>query len=687
MMKKWIQRLVSASVAMFILSLLVGYGSGWFAKPKSIVPVDYFAKFEAVYHQRLATRGGEGVDNPTQNGFRDIMLALGPMAFDVSQTYEEALRDNSPKSKRWWFENEWIPICERFGIDPYVKAPYAHCKGVYRRLSQASKLPESQTASPKFSSERSSETPESSSPSAQNRENEASPTASVVPSVDDTKTQKRDHEMDWKNPTDMVYRLQVTPWRGEDYPAVEAWLDAYSPVFDTLEKAVRKPFYFPYYSPRMPIGGFYGRDISMAHVMAEMFKIRICRRLANDAGRDVDGAIRDVETLFLLMRHYQQCPEPAVQMSVPTFAPITFVRDPLLREGKLNDAQLARLQHFLANLPLAPLFADLMQYEEYDIRDMAQTLGNHPDDFADCPQWLFDFPNQALGGSRLTRASLRMVFRFPPDSEALVAVTQRAIDEMRPITEQSDPTKRRQMYDQWLKTNHVRMGTKGYGIDSVWRIFSPQRRAEATAAAMVEQPMNILLATIQIVERTENEIRLCQIGIALERYRLAQEQVAASKPSEPHATDLKAHTTESNTAYANVIESPTAEANGAKIDSVHTNRDGASPSGVYPKTLAQLVTSGWMDAVPLDVCGARPFVYRLGRFTLPKVVDEPKETTDSIQSQFPYIPHYSKVRAEKHPFLLYALGSNGVDDTAVWIESGKMEVHSSEYRQNDDCYF
>ncbi len=685
-MKKWIKRFLYVAVISAVLFLLVGYGSGFFSRFQPVTPVDYFAKYEALRRQSLIQAGGDGVDDLSQNGFRDMILALGPMAFGVSQTYEESLHDDSIESERWWYENEWTPICERFGIDPHAEAPYAHHVGLYSWLIQ----PTGESTNDK--STETTETDESATvaeTSSQKTSQESSDDTTVHGDTAVAGTSLRNME------TSKISNALSVPWRAADYPEAQEWLDYYAPVFDTLEKAVRKPFYFSYYGPKMSLSVLFSRDASAARTMACMLRIRIYRRLADDAGRDVEGAIRDIETLFLLSRHYQQNPFVIIRMMVGSILPIEQVQH-LLRMGVASDAQLTELQHFLESLPPIPDWKASIQCEEYYACEYIQMLCRRSStDLTSGVHMTFQLSDY-VRSHPMDRAGLYVMAWFPLDPDALIATIHRVFEEPLQMAAQSDPVERQRLHDQWQQKNNARMGANDYCFAWIHRIFSPQQRLEALAAACSECTTSNILLIIHLLERQENEIRLSQIGIALERYRLAHPSTDASQPTANTDTLNLAPNTDAAhdaaDASADVADDDASNPSDTASNSDTVSNSDTAFHGEYPQTLDALVEARLMDRIPTDVCN-RPFVYRPGDFTPPKIAKDSSDvtksaaSTDTTEKYAALRVYYPLLKFETRPFLLYSLGPNGVDDTAAWLQSGKTEMSESECSQNDDRFF
>ena len=215
--------------------------------------VDYFDAFEQTYIHKLSP--------PEDNGMRLIIAALGPWALEQGYIADNVPWEEMPtdeRSKRW-FENQWIPLCEHMGIDPYAKPQFLDNPSFHRFLRKE---------------------------------------------WETNKEDGSDERYDSSGDERFRRQLAAAPWTAEEHPNIARWLEERALVLDLFGVAVRKPN-FACYRWQPEGGGLFAvllPDVQSNRQFARELQVRVTERLGRG---DVDGAWYDVMSMFYLSRkHY-----------------------------------------------------------------------------------------------------------------------------------------------------------------------------------------------------------------------------------------------------------------------------------------------------------------------------------------------------------------------------------------------
>lgn len=280
--------------------------------------VDYFAQFEATYADQLA--------DPDQNGFRDMLIAIGPSALEQRHLVQCVAWEDFPTnelSQKWW-NDSWLVICDKLHMDPLPRPPFLG----YRELSEFVRFEGITGEEPPL--------------------DEEDPGYVAQPDLLHPNQQVR---LPWESARDYESRLFGEPWTAEENPQAARWLEETSPVLDIWTKAVRKPAYTSYYLPA-PLIGILLPDIQFQRSLARSTLIRCQQRIA--AG-EIDAAIEDAMTLFYLSRHAQRANFLITRL---VGIAIEQMGDQAIRsivhQGNPSAEQLASLREQLESLPQPP---------------------------------------------------------------------------------------------------------------------------------------------------------------------------------------------------------------------------------------------------------------------------------------------------------------------------------------------
>jgi hypothetical protein len=262
--------------------------------------VDYFGAYEQTYIHKLSP--------PEDNGMRLLLAACGPRllaqeAMMNEYSWEELLELPNDNLSKQWFENQWIPLCEHMGIDPYAKPEHLDVPGFYRFLR------------------------------------------------DEWEANKEDENAryDEKAETELYKKLTAAPWTAEEYPDIARWLEQRSPVLDLFGVAVRKPN-FACYRWRADLSDILLPDVSGSRQFMRELLIRMTERLGKG---DIDGAWYDAMSMFYLSRkHYvnELClVATSIGLAVENWGNESAKL--VLQYGKPSPEQLERFANELSALP------------------------------------------------------------------------------------------------------------------------------------------------------------------------------------------------------------------------------------------------------------------------------------------------------------------------------------------------
>lgn len=267
---------------------------------------DYFAELE--------NSEAKFFQDPDQNGFRDVLQALGPVALGYLHLHEKCTWEELPTSEAsavFW-NDVWLPICKKLSINPLDK--------------------------PRF--------------------------ADYVSFVDYIETHRpagpSDEEFD---PKEYFEKLETEIWSSEKHPWAAAWLKQADPVLNVVVEAARKPIYrAPTFTPdwdgkEYPLYFCAHYERESALFFGHGLRLRIHHMLGT--GHAEDAVLEDILTLFRLGRHLMQSDFWELRSSGATIEKMgqEEVRI-LLESGLASDTQRKTLAESLARLmPIPPVDA------------------------------------------------------------------------------------------------------------------------------------------------------------------------------------------------------------------------------------------------------------------------------------------------------------------------------------------
>ena len=197
------------------------------------------------YRRYYLERQDDGLGDPAENGFGDVLRAFGPEVLYAgiqrfAGSWDDFIKSNDPQEKNFR-DNEWSYNCEKFGINPTSEPELWNQPELLNYYSQEEILPESKLTSP-------------------------------------------------------------TTWSQEELQNVGNWVHGREKAFEVYEKALKKKSFGAYHIPNEDL--LWMLDESLAwydysKTIARKLKVRAIYRIATD---DPDGALDDQRLIFQLAR-------------------------------------------------------------------------------------------------------------------------------------------------------------------------------------------------------------------------------------------------------------------------------------------------------------------------------------------------------------------------------------------------
>ncbi len=490
------RKLMLTCVGLWLLWVVVGNID------RSYVPekIDYFALFEASYLHELTP--------PEDNGMRDILMALGPIALEQVSLAASIPWNEIPThaDSKEWFENTWKPICEKLGIaDPYAKPSSYDYESLdtwfmfHGITGDEPPLPEEEAKRIAEWVRHSVQFPDRGAP-----------------------------KLTYERAIAESQRLQYEPWNDTDGANRQArlWLDHVSPMLDLFATAVRKPNYSSYYQRAKDselLISILLPDVQFQRELARSTMVRIHYRIGSG---DLDGAMNDILTLYYLSRkHYQKksfCVIQLVGIAVETMA--DHAARIFLHHGNPTAEQLERFAKMLDAVPAMSEPSQMFQQEENAILDTAQALFFHglkrmendmwSDEIESFEYFLFD------GVMRVFRPNL-------DDAREIIRQRYQELTQTLEM-EESDPQKQ-ELIRRWEQSleraklpSYSDSTIMSYVTPSVLNLFSERYRTQFFADYCLANYAPALGGSIRAFRMAESRFQLVRIGVSLERYRLAE---------------------------------------------------------------------------------------------------------------------------------------------------------------------
>ena len=422
--------------------------------------VDYFGAFEQMYIHKLLP--------PEDNGLRLLIAALGPRALEQIAIAESVPWEEMPThehSKRW-FENQWIPLCKRMGIDPHVKPQYLDNLDFYSFLR---------------------------------KEWEANKTED-----DNSYHNSSADDQLWK-------QLVAAPWTAEKHPNIARWLEERSPVLDLFDVAVRKPN-FACYRWRPENGGLTMillPDVQSQRQFARELRVRITERLGRG---DVDGAWHDVMSMLILSRHHY-IHEPFVVINLVGIAMEGIAGEavPLvLQHGNPTPKQLEQFAKDLDSLPRRTILPAKSEYSELErivLYSGLHCVCDRDEEIFSC----FFSGDECCGRGKVSwdKTMLKSITLLPIDwniaGKRITAFLQTG----------------KQMSNEEQERIHAKKIRQVESVWSVLRVPLIRTRSQLVADQVIAKMFGSLQPASNAFDRNNVRFDLLRLAVALERYKAA----------------------------------------------------------------------------------------------------------------------------------------------------------------------
>jgi len=432
--------------------------------------VDYFGAFEQTYIHKLSP--------PEENGLRLIIAALGPKALEQYAIATSVPWEEMPTHEfsKWWFKNQWIPLCEHMGIDPYVKPQFLDNSDWHTFLRKEWEA---------------------------NRE------------------ESDDSQYDSNGGEQFRMQLAAAPWTAEEHPNIARWLEERAPVLDFFGVAVRKKN-FACYRWRPENGSLTIvslPDVQSQRQFARELQVRITERLGRG---DVDGAWYDVMSMFYLSRnHYIHDPITVVNFAGIAIEGIGLEAATLiLQHGNPTPEQLEQFAKDLDALPRrTSMYSELERLFTYSA---LQDVCNRDEEiFRDF------FSGDGCCGAGPTpwhRTMLKCITLLPIDRNiAGKRITEflQSAEQIGYAAENIDRTERKRRTEE---VEQMLAETKER-VESLWSVFRVpliRTRSQLIADQVIANLFNIFSPAQDVFDRANTRFDLCRVAVALERYKAAE---------------------------------------------------------------------------------------------------------------------------------------------------------------------
>ncbi len=446
--------------------------------------VDYFTQFVALDTEQQG--------KPASNGFGDLCAALGPVCLGQKDLAEQVAWEDfptDPRSREWYHET-WVPLCERFQLDPTARPEFLEYRDLAEFLAENQQQVEGETEGTK------EETIE--------RETERRYPTSYADAWDSTRPE----------------RFANAPWTEAEYPQVAAWLAETSPLLDLWTRAIEKPYFTPYaYAQRIPLVVVEYPDFSVFRSLATSMQIRINAAIAKDEPAAKEAAIQDVLTLFRLARFHLQR-QSMIMWRLRAYDLEGRAEQSLrllVLRGNLTSEQLETLAEQMQALPPIAPIESALHGEELILLDLIQRML-----FYGKEDGLSSEERAILCMERITDAEKELgegMQSFPFDLTKIRNFIHLRFEALRAVAAEPDSQKRYKTLNRLTQ----QYGDKSKMLNTakvVQLILSSQnRRAEKLTDCLIAIGMPAIDFFLKTHERMQSQENLVTLGIALERYQ------------------------------------------------------------------------------------------------------------------------------------------------------------------------
>ena len=428
--------------------------------------VDYFGVYEKTYIDKLSP--------PEDNGQRLLIAACGPRVLEQNSLMDAVPWEQLPTDERskQWFEEKWVPLCEHMSIDPYARPRFLDSLDFYSFVNK----------------------------------------------------QRKEEKLEYHELHEIWKGFVTAPWTAEEHPDIARWLEQRSPVLDLFGVAVRKPN-FVCWRWRPDDNGLI--DILLPDVQANRafgrdLRVRITERLGRG---DIDGAWYDVMSMFYLSRkHYIHDPIIVVNLvGIAIEGQGWEAAKLVLRHEKTTPEQLEQFAKDLASLT-GKMVLDNAVFES----NVIYVFLRHPPEFS-YPGLIASDPSISSPGY-LAYILPRFLVYLPIDCN--IAGKR--------ITEFNNVERRVSGDSAWNINPTVMKKYSGHRDDlarkkaqqlrhplSLLRVPLIRTRSQLLADCLIATYVPALQAARTALDRSNAQLDLLRIAVALERYRSAHGEYPA----------------------------------------------------------------------------------------------------------------------------------------------------------------
>ncbi len=567
------------------------------------------------------------------NGFRDMLVAMGPLALDRNSDFQRTKWEDYPSNDQAarWYREVWEPICEQMQSDPHHRPEFLDWRPLDRFIETHGITGDE----PPLYDPAKYELDES-----EREEYAAEVTLGDAAAV----AAANGFRMDVRFPDETfpkldsdvamryAWRLMDQPWKTSEHPQATQWLREVSPLLDLWATAVRKPWYHSYATT--PQESLFPGEFSAQRALARAMVIRIMSRIGNSEGLSHAESSNakwsltdDLMTLYLVSRrHHLLRPQTNGWLcgsSMESFGGVCIGR--LIQSGLVDDAQLAELERQLDTLPAVPDSAITIDESEWRAYQVLREL----------PISKEEWKSRSFSSDDMR--PLAELLSTPPDRPAVSELIHQHYDQLRALFREPDCVQRKEQIDKWQKS--IKEKSNPQKSNRWTRFFSTdQERAERVASILVGMCMPYDESMVaEMSNSLESRYRLVRIGIAMQRYRFAH------------------------------------------------------PNASCPETLATLAEENRIAADRLiDLRNGEPFGYRRGPVYYPvtsnrmtqaaeRTEEETEDEETESESQEFHVELFSSRSCSltsfqewiELPFLLYSIGEDRVDQTEPWFDQAE----------------
>lgn len=434
------------------------------------------------------------LSKPEENGFRDILAALGPRTLEQTALAERVPWDKikDDKNGKIWWKNNWLPLCEKLKIDPDPQPEFLDYQPLNVWLIT--------------NGVRGDE------PVLEKKEINLYVNYQQAP-------QRISYEESRKIVEEEIWQR---PWTDKEFPQAAKWLEKFNPLLDLFQKSVRKPVYSSFHltneKDRHNLAMVLLPDIQAQQELVRATRARINYRLAQ---KDVNGAINDLSGLFYISDRMKKGVRCLVEYMVAMSIRRTGMEEMalLLQSNNLTKEQLDRLNQDFNSIrstsqgfELSDQICKIEQLVQYGgfqyLLDNLQLLKNYENSFIFFDQYrIFTWDERWV------------IFRLPVDKNVAMRHFSQYLKDLKKVFSQPDLHTAVKAHDELLNTfAHAQEENRNwkYYLD----LISIKKRSQIFTDLVILDSLPGIKGVFSILAKERAGEDLIRIGLALEHYKL-----------------------------------------------------------------------------------------------------------------------------------------------------------------------